>query len=215
MMKYKYPIEYELTPKEVDQGIHWLTFKMKNIGTKTLTGLDVQLHSLDTYQLKVNDIGNHVAMLKPDEEIHRVFRVAVNGSADVYASISACKDGDLFWWESGWMDVNLSENKAKLERLLVLSHPYTLIGKTLEAEATIKGISKNSGLKLEFWVNTPSGKLEEMAKIDTKDLSAGEEVQYSAEFTPKETGYYTINAYLYDGWKRLGHKTISFYTRKP
>ena len=214
MLKYKYPIEYELTPNEVSRGVHWLTFKMKNIGTKTLTGLDVQLHSLDSFHLEVYGNGHYIFQLEPDKEREVVFRVNVSGSANVYASISGLKDGDFYSWESGWMDVNLSENKAKLDRLLVLSHPYTLIGKTIEAEATIKGISKSSNLKLEFWVDTPSGKFEELAKIDTKDLSAGEETQYSTEFTPKETGYYTIYAYLYDGWKRIDYKTASVYARK-
>ncbi len=132
----------------------------------------------------------------------------------MYATISAHKEGDYFWWESGWIYIQVSEEKAELERILVLSHPYTTIGKTIKAEATLKGLLKSSGLKLEFWADTPSGKWEELANIETKDLSVGEEAQYSAEFTPKETGYYTINAYLYDGWKRIGHKTHSIYARK-
>jgi hypothetical protein len=60
--------------------------------------------------------------------------------------------------------------------------------KDLSAEATIKALGKSTGLKLEFWVETPSRKFEEQAKMNIKELSAGEEVRYSAEFTPKETG---------------------------
>ena len=133
-----------------------------------------------------------------------VFRVTAYGSTYVYATIKARKDGDYFWWESGWANIYV-EDKAEIERLLVLSHPYTAIGKTLSAEATINGLSKSTGLKLEFWVETPSGKFEEQAKMDLKELSAGEEARYSAEFTPKETGDYTIHAYLFDGWKRIDH----------
>jgi nitrogen fixation protein FixH len=96
----------------------------------------------------------------------------------------------------------------------VLSNPYTEIGKTISVEATIKGLQKSAGLKLEFWVEPPSGKSEEQAKIDIKDLPVGEEARYTVEFTPKETGHYTIYAYLYDGWQRIGYKTESIYARK-
>jgi hypothetical protein len=216
-MRTKYPIEYELNPTVVDKGTHWLTLKLKNIGGTTLKELDVQLHSLDTLNLSfpVYGTGHYLPEFKPGEEREVVFRVNAYGPASVYATIGARKDGDYFWWESGWTRIYIGEEKAELERLLVLSHPYTTIGKTLSAEATIKGLQKSTaGLKLEFWVETPSEKFEEQAKIDIKELSAGEEARYSAEFTPKETGKYTIHAYLYDGWRRAGHKTNIVYAQK-
>jgi hypothetical protein len=203
----------------MDKGKQWLTLTLKNIGSKTLKRVDVELHSLDTFYLFPfifpSGIGHYIRELKPDEEIEVVFQVNANGSADVYASIRARKDGDYFWWESGWTHISVSEEKAEIGRLVVLSHPYTTIGKTLSAEATIKGLRKVTGLKLEFWVETPSGKFEEQAKIDIKELSVGEEARYSAEFTPKETGCYTIYAYLYDGYRRISRKTDFIYARKP
>ena len=215
VMRIKFPIEYELNPTKIDQGTNWLTLRLKNIGSETLKELDVQLHSLDTLTLyfPVYGTGHYLPEFKPGEEKDVVFRVAAYGSTYVYATIKARKDGDYFWWESGWTNIYVEE-KAEIERLLVLSHPYTTIGKTLSAEATIKGLSKSTGLKLEFWVETPSGKFEEQAKMDLKELSAGEEARYSAEFTPKETGDYTIHAYLFDGWKRIDHKTNIVYAQK-
>jgi hypothetical protein len=71
------------------------------------------------------------------------------------------------------------------------------------------------GLRLEFWVEPPSGRSEEQATIEIKDLPVGEEARYTAEFTPQETGYYMIYAYLYDGWKRIDYKTESIYAREP
>jgi len=218
MLRLKYPVEYELNPAEMDKGKQWLTLKLKNIGNKTLKRLDVELHSLDTFYLFPfifpSGIGHYIGELKPDEEREVVFQVNANGSADVYATIRARKNGDYFWWESGWTHISVSEEKAEIGRLVVLSHPYTTIGKTLSAEATIKGLRKGTGLKLEFWVETPAGKFEEQATIDIKELSVGEEARYSAEFTPKEMGYYTIYAYLYDGWRRIGHKTDSIYAQE-
>jgi hypothetical protein len=53
LSKYKYPIEYELNPTEIEKGTNWVTLKLKNIGNETLENLDVQLHSVDTYNLTV------------------------------------------------------------------------------------------------------------------------------------------------------------------
>jgi hypothetical protein len=215
VVRTKYPIEYELNPTVIDKGTHWLTLKLKNIGSETLKRLDVQLHSLNTLniQFPVHGAGQYLAEFKPDEEREMAFRVNAYGSADAYATIIARKDGDYLWWESGWTHIHV-EDKAELERMLVLSHPYTTIGKTLSVEATIKGLRKSTGMKLEFWVEPPSGKSEMQAEMNIKELSAGEEARYSVEFTPKEMGYYNIHAYLYDGWRRTGHKTNFIYVQK-
>jgi len=216
----KYPIEYDLNPTKIDKGNNWVTLKLKNISKDTLRGVDVQLHSLDTYYLTVYGTwwgfgsGQYLKELKPNEEVELVFRINALGSADVYATIMSHIYEKYFWWESGWIHIYVSEEKAELERLLVLSHPYTQIGKTLSAEATVKGLRKGTGLKLEFWVEDPLGKSEKQATTEIKELSAGEEARYTAEFTPKETGYYSIYAYLYDGWQRIGHKTNYIYVQK-
>jgi hypothetical protein len=208
LWKYKFPFEYELSPLGVYKGHHWLTFKLKNIGRKTFRGLDVELHSLDTYFMSFPyGSGQYIEELKPDETIKTMFRVTANGTADVYATIRITQDEEISWWESSWTRIYVFEEKANLERLLVLSHPYTTIGKTISAEATIKGLKKSTGLKLEFWVESPSGKSEKQAEIHMKELSVGEEARYTAEFTPKETGPYTLYAYLYDDWRRISHKT--------
>jgi len=218
VLRYKYPIEYELNPTDMGKGKQWLTLTLKNIGNKALKRLDVELHSLDTFYLSPLffpfGIGHYIGELQPDEEREVVFQVNAQGAAEVYATISARRDGKYFSWESGWTHISVSEEKAEICRLVVLSHPYTTIGKTLSVEATIKGLRKGTGLKLEFWVEPPAGKFEKQATIDIKELSVGEEARYSAEFTPKEIGYYTIYAYLYDGWKKIGHKTNSIYAQK-
>ena len=219
LSKYKYPIKYELTPTEIEKGTNWVTLKLENIGTEALEDLDVQLHSVDTYNLTVygswwEGAGHHVAKLGPEWKNEVGFRVNAIGSADVYATLKGRKDGKYFWWESGWTNLHMSDEPAKISHLLVLSNPYTSIGKTISAEATVKGLRKGAGLNLEFWVETPSGKNEKQATVDIKDLPAGEEARYTAEFTPTETGFYTIYAYLYDGWMRIGYKTEIIYAQQ-
>jgi hypothetical protein len=218
VLRLKYPIEYELNPTEMNKGKQWITLTLKNVGNKTLKRLDVELHSLDTFYLSPLffpfGIGHYIEQLQPDEERGVVFQVNAQGSAEVYATINARRDGEYISWESGWTHISVGEEQAEIGRLVVLSHPYTAIGKTLSAEATIKGLRKSKGLKLQFWVETPAGRFEEQATIDIKELSVGEEARYSAEFTPKEMGFYTIYAYLYDGWRKIGHKTDSIYAEK-
>jgi hypothetical protein len=218
VLRYKYPVEYELNPTEMNKGKQWVKLTLKNVGNKTLKSLDVELHSLDTFYLSPLffpfGIGHYIEELPPDEKREVVFQVNAQGSAEVYATINARRDGEYFSWESGWTHVSVSEEKAEIGRLVVLSHPYTTIGKTLSAEATIKGLRRSTGLKLEFYVETPSGKFEQQATIDIKDLPVGEEARYTAEFTPKEMGYYNIYAYLYDGWRQIGHKKDSIYAEK-
>ena len=95
--KYKFPIEYELNPTEIEKGTNWVTLKLKNIGNVTLNDLDVQLHSGDTYNLTVYGTwwigaGQHIAELGPNKESQLVFRVNAIGSADVYATLKGRKD---------------------------------------------------------------------------------------------------------------------------
>ena len=219
MLKYKYPIEYEFDPTEIEKGTNWVTLKLKNIGNETLRDLDAQLHSKDTYNLSVfgswsYGAGQLITELGPNKEVRLVFRVNAIGSANVYVTLKGRMDGKYFWWESSWTNLHVSDEAAKISHLLVLSNPNTTIGKTISAEATVKGLRKNGGLKLEFWVETPSGKNELQATIDIKDLPVGEEARYTAEFTPKETGIYALYAYLYDGWKRIGRKIGYIYAQK-
>jgi hypothetical protein len=221
LTRYKYPFDYELSPSEIDVGMNWVTLKLKNTGRETLKALDVQLHSVDTYNLTVYGTGlfgagHYLPDLEQNKEKEVVFRVNAVGSANVYVTIKGRRPGNrYFTWESGWTKLIVSEEKAEIGRLLVLSNPYTAIGETISAEATIKGLRESSGLRLEFWVESPFGKSEEQATIEIKDLPIGEEARYTVEFTPQETGCYTIYAYLYDGWRRIGYKTEDIYAQEP
>lgn len=212
-MIYKYPLEYEVEPTSVDKGVHWVTLKLKNIGRVVLTKLDVQLHSIDTYNLSINWEGVYFSELYPDEQKEIVARVTVKGSTNIYLSIYGYKGDDRFYWDSGYIHITVKDEKAKFDRFFVLSSPYTSIGKALEIEATIKGLQKSEGLRVEFWTDTPSGRYEELATITTGKIDKGDETSFVASITPKETGLYTVYAYLYDEWRRIDLKTDTIYVR--
>jgi len=116
------------------------------------------MHSRDTFCLSVYGEGHYIADLKPNEEREVITRVSVSGSAEVYSTISARKSGESFWWDSGYIDICVIEEKRSSKDSCAF-RPYAAIGKALEVEATIKGLQKGEGLSLEFWADTPSGKI--------------------------------------------------------
>jgi hypothetical protein len=111
VLKYKYPIEYELNPTEIEKGTNWVTLKLKNIGNQTLKNLDAQLHSVDTYNLSIfgswwSGTGQLITELRPNKEVRLVFRVNAIGSANIYATLKGREDGKYFWWESSWTSLH-------------------------------------------------------------------------------------------------------------
>jgi hypothetical protein len=102
---------------------------------------------------------------------------------------------------------------AELESILV-SNPYGTVGRELEVEATVKGLGNSDGLDLHFWADTPSGKYEELAEIKTKKLSSREEASYITKITPKEEGYYTVYATLYNNYRRIGRNSDTLRVAK-
>lgn len=214
MLALRYPIEFELSPEKIERGMHWVTLKLKNLGNETVKELDVKLHSLDSLGLSVLSTGEFLEDLKPNEEEVVPFQVSATATTRVYASVSGYKDGKYFYRESPTIRLPVGREPAELKSVFVMTEPYPPLGETLKCEAAIMGLQQSEGLDLEFWAESPSGKFRELAKIETKELSPGEEARYSAEITPKEEGLYTVTAYLYDDYRRIGRETDYVVVRK-
>jgi len=222
LWKFKKPIQYEITPTDINEGINWITLKLKNIESKTLSNLDVQLHSVQPHNLTVSapgwpGVGQFIPELGPLKGSDLLFRVDAIGSADVYVTLEGRKDGEYFWWESSWITLQLTGEKARINSLLVLSSPYTPIGKPVSAEVSIQSLRKNGGgMTLEFWVETPSWKNELVATMNVEDLPVGNIAHYKVEATPQEEGLYTIYAYLHDEWGfEIDSAIETIYAQKP
>ncbi|MGB6671377.1 MAG: hypothetical protein WBE34_02995 [Candidatus Nitrosopolaris sp.] len=213
MIRFKYPIEYELSPDILEKGTQWLTLRLKNAGDDSLHNLDIKIHSTDTLQISFRNPSDYIYRLQPDEEKFSNFQVDAHGTTALYISIRYFKEGGSFHWDSPWIREQVIGNVAELEGILV-SNSYGAIGKELEIEATVKGLDDSEGLRLVFWTDTPSGKYEELAEIKTKKLSRGEEVSYTANITPKEKGYYTVYANLYDNSQRIGRDSDTIWVEK-
>ena len=213
-MAIKYPLEYELTPSSIDTGRHWVTLRLKNIGTQDLTGLDINLNSLDAYSISVLGTGSYVSILRPDETREIPFQVSANRTGSLYLTLDGWKGGGRFHWESPGMPITVGAEVAKLVSLFAMTEPYSVVGERIRCEATIRGLSTSEGLKLEFWADTPGGAFEELAIVETKALDPGEEATYSAEVTPDDDGLYTVYAYLYDRVRRIGREVEYVYVRE-
>jgi hypothetical protein len=213
MIRRKFPFEYELTPETLERGTRWLTLRLKNIGNEDMHNMDVNMHSTDSLQISLRKSSDHIFRFTPDEDRLLSFQVDAHGTTSLYLSIRYFKEGGSFHWDSPWIRVQVHGEVAELEGIL-LSNSYGTIGRELEAEATIKGLGNSDGLDLQFWADTPSGEHEDLGEIKTKKLSNGEEVSYTANITPKETGYYTVYASLYDHNRRIGREFDTIWVEK-
>lgn len=213
-MPIRYPVEYEINPKFVEPGWRWLTCTLKNVGSQGLTGLEIKANSVDDYGVRVLGTGGFVPELRPGEQHVYPFQVAANQSASLYVSLDGRQDGAPFHWESPSVLVSVGKEAAELLSLFAMSEPYAPVGEKVRCEASLRGLSKSQGLRLEFWVDTPEGEFEALGEVETKRLEAGEEAVYAAEFLPEEEGLYTIYAYLFDGIRRIGRQTENVYVRE-
>ncbi len=205
-MALRYPIEYALTPKSIRAGRRWLSLRLKNVSSDTISALDIRLNSLDVYSISVYGTGDYVSVLQPDEEIILPFQVQANASGSVYVTVDGVRDGGDFHWETPAMPLTVGKEVAELVSLYAMTEPYPLLGDRIECEATIRGLETTEGVTLEFWAENPSLDFEAFHTIDTKALAPGETVRYTAEFSPEEEGLYTIYAYLYAGSRRIGRE---------
>jgi hypothetical protein len=206
-MAIKHPIEYELEPRGVPEGIHWINLHVKNVGDTKLEELDIKLNSLDTYCIRVISKETEASDLEPGEEIVRQFRVSVGATGQVYVSMDGQRDGADFHWESPGISLLVGEPVAELVSFLAQRDPSTFIGDPITCEATIRTFVPTMNLVVEFWVETPDGELRSIAKEGLQEVPGAKEITHTFEFTPDQEGLYVLHAYLYENAQRIGHET--------
>jgi hypothetical protein len=64
-------------------------------------------------------------------------------------------------------------------------------------------LGDSEGLRLAFWMDTPSDEYEEIAEMKIRRMSKGDEASYKAKIKPKEEGTYTVYANLYDDYRLI------------
>lgn len=206
-MPIRHPIQYELSPHQIDKGSHWIILRLKNIGKKILNNLDVNLNSLDSFSLSIENSGKFIPELRPDDEEQLAFKINAQASTEVYISISGLREGELLYWESPHLKVNISSEVAEIKNMFVMSEPYPTMGGKLEIETILKGKSReDKSLRLEIWVAKPKGEFEKLAEIKPKNISRGEEIVFTTEIVPEFEGEYIIHSYLFQEDQRISHE---------
>ena len=213
MTRSKYPIEYELGPETLEKGEQWLTLWLKNEGDEKLHNLDIKMHSTDSLNISFRSPNAFVHLLNPNEEKFLYFQVDAYATTALYISIRYFKSGGSFHWDSPWIRKKVLGEVAELKSVLV-SNPYGIIGRELDIEATVKGLSNSDGLDLYSGQIHLLQIMKISAKIKTKKLSSGEEASYVTKITPREEGYYTVYANLYDNGRRIDRDSETLWVEK-
>ena len=204
--------EFDLNPLKIDSGDSLLHVHLKNVGNDTVNNLELKLHSLDTYCIAVEGMGEFIPTLMSDEWAIRTFRVSAESSTDVYVSVTGLlENGDRFASESQRFTVKVGQVDADLVSMFALTEPYTPMGKVVKVEANIRCNKDVKDLDLVFRAEKDLGRPKEIQRIAIKQLSTGQEARYTTEITPTESGYYTIDAYLYHRWRKIGHKSTNIW----
>jgi len=207
-MRKRKDIEYEITPKILGVGERWMTVKIKNAGKKGIRNLNVRLNSLDTLGIEARESSRFLAVLAPGQEVHFDFLVYAYLSAPVYVSMDGYKEeNELYYWESPPEAIFVGEDSAEILSLFATRKPNIIIGDTIKCDAAIEAKKPVENLHLETWVEAPDGVIEELKTESLDRMNAGEIDTYSAEFVPELNGIYTVHSELFDGIRRLGHKT--------
>lgn len=208
-MEVKYPIEYEVEPERLEEGNHWLTVKLRNVGDEDLKLVKAQLNSLYSSNFIVDGLPKSFMELKRNETEEVPFEVTAFKTGDISVSLVAHRGmgGPPFYWESSPIPVVVGREKAELKSMFILTHPHVKLGETLEVEAMVHSVEDDEGLTVEFWIQTLGGPTVALKKVELKGLSAGEDEQAFASLKVERKGYHTVHAYLYDETGRIDYKS--------
>ena len=165
--------------------------------------LDVRLISNDPLRIRSLDRGGYINMLNPGEE--RVVPVQIEGNqgAWVYLHVEYWLDESLFYWESPNVWIKVRRDPARIMTLFSIEGPQINLGEEVPVEATVVANLPSEDLRIDFWVETDSSKFESFNTEDIDSMEADEIRTITTEFTPDESGLYSIYAYLFDGNHRL------------
>jgi len=188
--------------------------RLTNRSSAVLRALDVKLNSLDVYSIDVVTEGSFIPVLDPGGQELIPVQVSASLPGSVYITVEGERAEEPFHWESPDMTVKVGDASAELVSLVAAAEPGGVDGEWIRCEASVRGHVASEGLTLQIWAETPAGGFKELASVETKPLSPGEESRYVVEAEAGEEGTYEIYACLYDGTRRLGRETERVRTRQ-
>lgn len=197
------PFEYYITPERVEPGTRWVSVHMKNTGRQPMMNMDVRLISNDPLRIRSLDRGGYINMLNPGEERVVPVQIEANQGAWVYLHVEYWLDDELLYWESPNVWIKVRRDPARIMTLFSVKGPQMNLGEEVPVEATVVANMPVEELRLDFWIETASGKFESFQTVDIEPMQADEVRTITTDFKPDEEGLYSVYAYLFDGSHRL------------
>lgn len=171
-----------------------------------MMNMDVRLVSNDPLRIRSLDRGRYVNMLNPGEERVVPVQIEANQGAWVYLHVEYWLDDELLYWESPNVWIKVRRDPARIMTLFSIKGPQMKVGEAVPVEATLVSDLPSDNLRLDFWIETASGKFESFKTVDIEPMEADEVRTITTEFVPDEKGLYCIYAYLFDGSHRLDRR---------
>ena len=93
----KYPFEITITPEEVERGRHWITARLTNIATETITDVSATLYTYNSYNVDVLQSGSFhfIRAIQPQETTVMNFHIFANHSGRVYLHVTGYRGDNL------------------------------------------------------------------------------------------------------------------------
>jgi hypothetical protein len=145
-------------------------------------------------------------MLNPGEERVVPVQIEATQGAWIYLHLEYWLKDKLYYWESPNVWIKVRRDPARIMTLFSTKGPQLILGQDVPVEATILSDLPSDNLRLDFWIETASGRFESFRSVDLGAMDADEIKTVETEFTPDEEGLYSIYAYLFDGNHRLDRK---------
>lgn len=197
------PFEYSISPERIAPGTRWVSVHLKNTGRKPMMNMDVRLISNDPLRIRALDRGGYINMLNPGEERVVPVQIEANQGAWVYLHVEYWLDDEMFYWESPNVWIKVRRDPARIMTLFSIEGPQVKLGEEVPVEATLVADLPVEDLRMDFWIETASGKFESFSTIKVEPMDADEVRTVTTQFTPDEEGLYSIYAYLFAGNQRL------------
>ena len=167
-MCVNFPIRYKLEPRKVDPGLQWVKLTLENVGPDGLTGLDVRLNSLDTYNIGVSGVELYIPVLQSGEERLCAFQISANLTGEVYVTLDGWQKDQRFHWDSSGIWMTVGEEAAEM----------------LDCEETLHSLTAGEGFAIELWTQPPDSPF--VGPSDTlPDALSGEEIDRPVEVLPE------------------------------
>ena len=196
-------IEFEISPSRLEKGRNELTVRVKNKGLGELKNAVMKLVPLDLESVTVSEPEKKVGSFGNGKDAVLYYTADAAGSAGVYLSIDAEKDGEPIHVETPVKGEDAEGRPAVIEGIDAKTGVYEPPGNKFYFDIILRGLNDSQNLIITNQIELPDGDTEIMDDIPVGELKAEEEKIVTSFIVPEIKGPYTVYSYLYNGEKTI------------